>query len=159
MALRAAELATRFVDDVVFGQPTQVLISSDEAAVMNNETTRRKKAYPANAPGEFYVEDQCCTLCGVPQKIAPELFSVIDDASDHCYVRRQPTNEDELARMLKTISDAELQCIRYAGTERSIQVRLVEAGEWAVCDHLFTEFQPPSNRVKRWLLRVLGRTG
>jgi len=30
--------------------------------------------HPRNAPGEFYVEKDCCTLCGVPWTIAPELF-------------------------------------------------------------------------------------
>ena len=107
---------------------------------MRNEKSRSKRAHPANAPGEFYVENGCCTLCGVPQVTAPELFSAIDDASDHCYVRRQPANEAELARMLKTIDAAELRCIRYAGTERSIQARLVGAGEGAVCDNLREEF-------------------
>jgi hypothetical protein len=42
--------------------------------------------------------------------------------------------------MLKTIDAAELRCIRYAGTERSIQARLVGAGEGAVCDNLREEF-------------------
>ena len=151
---------------------------------MINETSRRKKAYPANAPGEFYVEDQCCTLCGVPQVTAPELFSAIDDAADHCYVKRQPANEAELARMLRTISGAELRCIRYAGTEGSIQARLVESRDWDACDNLLESLKPrvqhlqsqsrgaplfgflegfarPSigGRVKRWVLRVLGRAG
>jgi hypothetical protein len=31
---------------------------------MRNEKSRSKRAHPANAPGEFYVENGCCTLCG-----------------------------------------------------------------------------------------------
>jgi hypothetical protein len=66
-------------------------------------------AHPQNAPGEFHVEKDCCTLCGVPWHIAPELFAYDDSG---CWVVRQPTNGDERGKMLKVIETQELDCIR-----------------------------------------------
>jgi hypothetical protein len=104
------------------------------------------RSHPANVPGDFYVENGCCTLCGVPQAIAPNLFSTPEQSSmaGHCYVRRQPANENELNQILDTIAGAELQCIRYAGTEHSIQSRIVATGDSAVCDNLLDDLKLPS---------------
>ena len=66
-------------------------------------------AHPRNVPGEFYVENGCCTLCGVPWHIAPELFRYDDTG---CWVARQPANADERSKMLKVIDTQELDCIR-----------------------------------------------
>jgi ferredoxin len=62
-----------------------------------------------NAPGDFYVEKDCCTLCGVPWHIAPELFGYDDNG---CWVARQPANADEHRKMLQVIDTQELGCIR-----------------------------------------------
>jgi hypothetical protein len=55
---------------------------------------------PRNAPGEFYVEHGCCTLCGVPWRYAPELFSHDEHG---CWVARQPITASERANMAKVI--------------------------------------------------------
>lgn len=68
--------------------------------------------YHLNVVGEFYVEDRCCTNCGVPQATAPTLFS--EDESQ-CFVVRQPDNARELEQMLDVLGTQELGCIRYAG--------------------------------------------
>jgi 4Fe-4S single cluster domain of Ferredoxin I len=54
--------------------------------------------HPKNATGQFYVVNGCCTACGVPTAIAPELFDF--DATDHCYVKRQPNSDAEMEKAL-----------------------------------------------------------
>jgi hypothetical protein len=99
--------------------------------------------HPANVPGDFYVEDGCCTLCEVPFSEAPELFAYWPnaDAPQHCYVKRQPENPDELETMVSVIRCAELQCIHYRGNDQSLQLRLVEMGEGLACDSLPSDLQ------------------
>lgn len=81
------------------------------------------KPHALNVVGDFYVEDGCCTICGVPEVEAPELFGPEPpwgQGTDHCYVRKQPSNADELTKMLRTIECAELACIRYRGRDEAI---------------------------------------
>ena len=101
------------------------------------------KPHAANVPGEFYVEDGCCTMCLVPFAEAPELFGQCQDPKGylHCFVKRQPETPDELKKMLRTIRCAELMCIRYRGTDRRIQLELVEAEMGVVCDNLPPDMQ------------------
>lgn len=87
-----------------------------------------------NAPGDFYVEESCCISCGVPFAEAPGLFKWDDEGQ--CYLGKQPADDAELGQMFKAFSVADLGCIRYKGTQRVIQIRLVQAGEGAQCDHL-----------------------
>lgn len=87
--------------------------------------------YRLNVIGPFYVEDGCCTLCGVPDSIAPELFGVTDD---HCYVKRQPQTPDEHDAMVHVMVSQELGCVRYAGADESLLRRLAENGEGTQCD-------------------------
>jgi hypothetical protein len=96
------------------------------------------KPHPANAPGDFYVEDGCCATCEVPLLEAPNLFGWAEQAAGdlHCYVKRQPQTAAELDAMIMTIRCSELSCIRYRGTDRAIHSRLVEVGEGMVCDEL-----------------------
>lgn len=76
-----------------------------------------RRRYHLNIVGDFYVEDGCCTMCGVPQALAPDLFA---EGLDHCYVRKQPTEPAEIARMLEVLYSQELGCIRYAGKNLDI---------------------------------------
>jgi hypothetical protein len=64
---------------------------------------------PRNARGEFYVEKDCCTLCGVPWDLAPELFAYDDNG---CWVARQPATVDERAKILRVIDMQELGFVR-----------------------------------------------
>jgi ferredoxin len=73
--------------------------------------------HPKNVPGDFFVEAECCTLCGVPWSEAPDLFRYDDD---HCWVSRQPVTADEQRRMLRVIQLQDLGCIRYRGSDRKI---------------------------------------
>mgnify|MGYP000125442163 CR=1 FL=1 len=92
-----------------------------------------RRRFHLNVIGPFYVEDGCCTLCGVPDAEAPDLFA---EAEGHCYVRRQPGTSEEIERMLSAIGCAELGCIRYAGDDPTILERLALVGEAAVCDSM-----------------------
>lgn len=107
--------------------------------------------HPENVPGDFYVEDGCCTMCEVPFSEAPALFGVHHDPRGyfHCYVKRQPETPDELGQMVMVIRCAELRCIRYRGSDRRVQSRLIEVGEGIICDDL-----PPDLRRGAGLLRV-----
>ena len=75
----------------------------------------------------------CCTACGIPTSIAPELFEF--DSSHHCYVKRQPASPVELEKAVQVLWQQELGCIRYRGTDAGILRRLAEAGESELCDY------------------------
>jgi hypothetical protein len=108
------------------------------------------KPHPANVPGDFYVENGCCTLCSVPFTEAAELFGwwPNQESPDHCYVKRQPQNAGELDRMVMAIRVAELQCIHYCGNNRELQTRLVDLGEGLVCDHLPADLQQKAEAME-----------
>lgn len=82
--------------------------------------------HPGNAPGDFFIEDNCCTRCEVIFTIAPDLFGV-DNTDSHCVVKRQPQTSDELERMYQSIEAAELDCIHYKGANRVIAIQVHEA--------------------------------
>lgn len=65
---------------------------------------------------------------------APDLFEYAPDG--HCYVAKQPHSASEIDRMVRAFEVQDLQCIRYKGADRVIQIRLVEAGEGNQCDDL-----------------------
>ncbi len=101
-----------------------------------------RKSLPI-APGPFYVDSDCCTACGVPDTLAPDLFGTDDD--DGCVVKKQPTNAIEVDRMLLTMISAEFGCIRYAGANPEIRRRLAEQGEPSLCDIPLDEPIAPLN--------------
>ena len=117
------------------------------------------KPHPLNTPGDFYVGDGCCTMCGVPFCIAPELFGTLESSQglDHCFVRQQPENPDQLGFMLMAIAVAETRCIRYKGTDYSIQTALVRDGEAAQCDSLPSDLQEEADRLEAWAQDELER--
>ncbi len=76
-----------------------------------------RKRYHLNVVGDFYVEDGCCTSCGVPTAEAPDLF---DDGTEQCFVRKQPVSSEERQRMLEVLYVQELGCIRYGGRDLDV---------------------------------------
>jgi ferredoxin len=90
------------------------------------------RPHPDNAAGPFYVEYGCCTACGVPEAVAPELFAW--DGNDHCFVKRQPTTPAETDKALQVVAHAELSCIRYRGCDPEVMTRFAELGEPELCD-------------------------
>lgn len=88
--------------------------------------------HPKNVPGDFYVNHHCCTDCGVPTMIAPDLFS--DDTIETekgsvlngCYVSKQPSSDEELQRMYKVLWDQDLGCSLYSGNDPKIIQQMKE---------------------------------
>lgn len=99
---------------------------------MSAVSGRAKQRHALNVVGPFYVEDDCCTMCGVPPHFAPALFGENDH--EHCYVQRQPETAEELEAMLSVIAIQELGCVRYGGADPAILRHLVERGEGNQCD-------------------------
>jgi hypothetical protein len=125
------------------------------------------RPHPKNVPGPFYVVDGCCTACGVPESVAPDLFSW--DGNSHCYVSRQPANPDETEKALHAIRGAEFRCIRYRGADREVLIRLAELGEAEICDvappasarpvlRNHVTFDSSAVDVQRWEGRDLARS-
>jgi hypothetical protein len=81
-----------------------------------------------NAEGDFYVADGCCNACGVPESIAPDLFSYEITENEyhpgtksyHCYFSKQPRSADEINKTIDIMAHQELDCIRYKGSDAQI---------------------------------------
>jgi hypothetical protein len=93
--------------------------------------------------GDFYVEPDCCLLCGVPEGIAPEVFQT---GEDYCFVKRQPSSQDEVDRTIRAMWSSEVDCIRYRGHEAALLDRLARAGMTDQADYPHTPDSPPALR-------------
>jgi len=82
----------------------------------------------------FYVQPNCCTACMAPHTEAPELMGM-DAATGECFFARQPADAGEVYLAMKAMSVAELDCIRYGGTDAGILARLARMGWRSFCDH------------------------
>ena len=89
--------------------------------------------HPCNVPGPFYVEDGCCITCGVPEATAPELFGWTE-GDLHCFVWRQPGSPGETDAMVRALWSAEVDCIRYRGSDPALLKRIAELGSADLCD-------------------------
>jgi hypothetical protein len=79
-----------------------------------------------------YVDSECCTNCGVPWHVAPEVFA---EGPEVCHVKRQPQGPTELRKVLRVFRYQELGCIRYAGMNPRVISILRRVGEGSSCDH------------------------
>ena len=106
----------------------------------------KPKPHPRNVDGPFYVEHGCCAGCGVPHDEASKLF---DWEADHCFVSRQPQSDVELDRMMFAMWAADMECVRYRGTNFEIINRISEMGLLKCCDNAQDEAAIPvvRNRV------------
>ncbi len=68
-----------------------------------------------NAPGKFYVGDQCldCDLC---RELAPENFARNDEGG-YSYVKKQPENPDEEARCQEALEGCSTGTIHSDGED------------------------------------------
>jgi len=113
------------------------------------DSTKRFEPEPTSASGDFYVEKHCCTSCGVPQAVAPDLVGWVDEGASHCYWKKQPTTADEMQRAFAIFDGQELGCHRYAGRDPDIQARVgsgqcdypVRQAEQALVDDSTPRFQ------------------
>jgi hypothetical protein len=106
------------------------------------ESAKRFTPEPTSAPGDFYVEYNCCTSCGVPQIVATDLIGWVEEPLNHCYWKKQPETPGELERAFKIFDGQGLSCHRYAGHDPAIQRRV----GYEQCDNA------PSNFLARNIL-------
>jgi ferredoxin len=106
-----------------------------------------------NVPGDFYVEDRCCTSCAMPFTEAPGHFEYHHDG--HCFVSKQPSSPEETERMAYAIQASELSCIRYAGGDPATLRKLVELGEGGQCDQLEAPVESDESKPRVWWARWL----
>ncbi|HEY0051751.1 MAG TPA: hypothetical protein VGB68_20810, partial [Pyrinomonadaceae bacterium] len=66
----------------------------------------KHKPYPRNIEGDFYVADGCCMTCMVTEVCAPDLMG-FDETENHCFVAKQPANENEVYQAIKATWSAE----------------------------------------------------
>jgi ferredoxin len=111
-----------------------------------SQMTNSRIPFPENSPGAFYVEDGCCTSCGMPSTVAPSLFSYANDG--HCYVSKQPSDGKEIFQMIEAFAVQDIGCIRYKGSNRVIQIKLIAVGEGDQCDQLDPDLQALNQEVK-----------
>jgi ferredoxin len=77
--------------------------------------------HPKNVDGDFFVESGCCMACDLPKSVAPDLFEYEDH---HCYVCKQPSQKEELDRVLNALEIQDLNCIRYIGNDPKILLEI-----------------------------------
>ena len=95
--------------------------------------------YPKNAPGDFYVQDQCCITCEAPYHEAPDLMAHDEEGGHHCYFKRQPETPDEVERAIRACRVSCVRAVRYSGDAPEILRRFQELGRDDSCDVLSIE--------------------
>jgi hypothetical protein len=96
----------------------------------------RQRELDRAQPGEIYIAAECCTGCGVPPQLAPELF---EEGAPVCRVRRQPETVSELRKALRVFRQQDLSCVRYRGAHSRVRHVLEKVGCIAHAD-----LPPPS---------------
>jgi hypothetical protein len=89
-----------------------------------------------NAPGDFYVEKDSCTLCGAPEV---EAMGLMGHSDEGCYFIRQPETEEEIEQAINAIAVSCVAAVRYGGTDQKIIKRLYEKDLATECDHKLQE--------------------
>ena len=85
-----------------------------------------------NAPGDFYVEQEGCTLCGSPEFEAHGLMGRSDEG---CYFIRQPQTKEEIEYAINSVAVSCISIVRYAGTDQRIIKKLHDLGSGDECDN------------------------
>jgi len=108
--------------------------------------TDRPNPHRLNVVGPFYVEDGCCTACGVPESIAPQLFAHDEEAA--CYVAKQPESPRELDQMIDVLATQELHCVRYRGADPIVRRRISDREEGRTPWPLFSRIARVLRRLR-----------
>jgi ferredoxin len=69
----------------------------------------KQNKLPENAPGRFYVDDQCID-CDACRETAPRFFRRNDDKG-YSYVYAQPTSEQDLAECQEAMEGCPVEAI------------------------------------------------
>ena len=91
----------------------------------------------------FYVQPECCTSCGVPQSVAPDLVGWTNENHPQCYWIKQPENAAELNQAIKLFQTQELGCHRYSGNDPAVLQKLPAED----CDHYRPDLKLNRNPV------------
>jgi len=77
--------------------------------------------------GDFYIIEELCLTCRVPESIAPDIIGFhegIDPATSHCYMKKQPATCDELARTVAAFRSCCCGAYRYKGEDQETRRKL-----------------------------------
>ena len=119
---------------------TLVVWASLQSTLTRARRKRERARLRTSATSEIYVDAQCCTSCGIPWSVAPDLF---EERGRACAVRRQPRTVPELRRALRVFLNQDLSCVRYRGTDRRVVALLTKVGCRAHCDEPETQGSLP----------------
>ena len=70
---------------------------------------RDVRRHPLNAPGKYYVDQDCCTCSAACVYVAPEHFVVDDECG--VYVVKQPGRPEEEARCREAMESCPVEAI------------------------------------------------
>ncbi len=84
-----------------------------------------------NVAGDFYVEENACILCGVPEVESNGLMS---HSNEGCYFIKQPQTPEEMEWAINAVAVSCISAVRYGGTNQKIIKRLYELGLKDECD-------------------------
>ena len=79
---------------------------------------------PRNAPGPFYVLENLCLSCGLPEDEAPDLLADLKETNGETYFVRQPVTPEEVERACSALDVCCVKALRYAGNDPAIIQRL-----------------------------------
>lgn len=109
--------------------------------------------HPNNAPGDFYVERDCCLACEAPCNEAPDLmgrpYSTPEDPG--CFFAKQPRTEDEVERACNAVAFSCVEGVRYSGSDPAILRFLYDNLSYGSCDVMQT---PLEARVSEDIKRI-----
>lgn len=110
--------------------------------LFNHSTKHKLKCEPTengsrprhelNAEGDFYVEKDCCILCGAPEV---EAIGLMGHSDEGCYFIRQPETEEEIEQAINAIAVSCVSAVRYGGINQKIIKRLYDLKLETECDH------------------------
>lgn len=124
---------------LAFARSRVVVVRNRVIAVRNRAERLRQRALDRKRPGEIYIAPECCTGCGVPALLAPELF---EDGAPVCRIKRQPQTATELRRALRVFRQQDLSCVRYRGGHSRVRPLLDKVGCGAHADPLPATREP-----------------
>jgi hypothetical protein len=107
------------------------------------------RPYPMNAPGPFYVENNCCIACEAPYHEACDLMAH-DEEGGHCYFRRQPETPEEVERAIMACRVSCVRAVRYSGDDPEILRRFRDLRSIDSCDVVASEWRSAVIRDKNW---------
>jgi hypothetical protein len=122
--------------------------------MMDLEVIMPEPPFPKNAPGAFYVRNECCISCEAPYSEAPDLMDHDDgEGGYHCHFKKQPETPEEVERAVMACAVSCVRAVRYAGDDPAILKRLRELRSSDSCDVLVkssAQVTPEPRQATTW---------